>query len=84
MGAAEAGGFLAVAGDDPNALVELGGDVLGGADFEKRDAILAAGAEPGTAPFTPSPPLKGGEGKTVLASAASRGARSLNPRRRLI
>src|SRR5580700_9671487 len=45
MRAADAGGFLVVAGDDPDALVEFGADALGGADFEKGDAVPAAGAK---------------------------------------
>src|SRR2546423_9798869 len=45
VGAADAGGLLAMAGDDPHTLVELPRDRLGRADFEERDAVVAAGAE---------------------------------------
>src|SRR3954451_11912794 len=45
VGAADAGGLLVVAGDDADALVEFGADALRSADFEKGDAVVAAGAE---------------------------------------
>src|SRR5437762_4770403 len=37
--------LLAVTGDDPHALVELGENVLRRAGFEKRDAVLPASGE---------------------------------------
>src|SRR5262249_32399145 len=45
MGAADAGGLFAVAGDDAHARVELLRDRLGRADLEKRDPVFAAGGE---------------------------------------
>src|SRR5437879_1980892 len=51
VGAAAAGGFFAVAGDDPDAFVELGGDAGWGGGFEKGDAVGAAGAEDALAGF---------------------------------
>jgi hypothetical protein len=45
MGASNARGFLAVAGDDPHPLVELLSNILGRAGLEKRDPIVAAGGK---------------------------------------
>src|SRR5712664_426735 len=45
VGATDMGNLLAVAGDDPHSLIELLRDRLRCADFEKGDAVVAAGAE---------------------------------------
>src|SRR5271154_904987 len=45
MGAADGCGFIAMAGDDPHPLVELGGDVLGRTGFEKGDRVFPAGGK---------------------------------------